>query len=58
VADFEALSTWQHLIQINVFNCMVPVFICVLVLHKSDHCRADIGTGVLKKVHFYNAACR
>jgi hypothetical protein len=31
----------------------------VLVLHRSDHGRADICTGILgKKIYFYNAALR
>jgi hypothetical protein len=50
--------TWQHLIQTDTF--MTPIPVCVLVLHVSGCCRADIfvSAGLYwKKTYFYNAAC-
>jgi hypothetical protein len=37
----------------NVFKFVGSV-VCVLVLYRSDHCRADICVGVLKNFFFYH----
>lgn len=40
-------------------NFVDPVLIYMLVLCRSDHCRADISVCILAKIYiFYNAADR
>jgi hypothetical protein len=57
-ADIYMLLSWEHSIQIDTFNFMIPIPVCVLVLHVSGCCRAYICiSGAILEKKNYNKAC-